>query len=508
MSSHIIKKMELVSLVKFFVPFAVKAKSILHLPLIKKRIHSTMSPQPKTFFRNYHRPGGVKELLVLSLPMIISMACDGIMVFTDRLFLARVDSVQMNAVLGGGIALEVLLFFFIGLTGYSTALVAQYYGAAEKQNAPKATFQAMLIALLAWPIILLLKPVVISFFYLMHIPLSQVGYQIQYLNILAWCSVFGLLRHVLSCYFSGIGHTRVVMNATLAALLVNIVLDYILIFGKLGLEPMGIRGAGIATVSGEAAAMLMLFYAYLRRNNRFEFGVLKSFRFNWPVMRTLLYYGSPAGLEMFLNFMAFACMVGLFQGQGEVAATASTIMFNWDMVSFIPLIGIEIGVTSLVGRYMGAGRTVLAEHAAYSGIKIGVFYSAAILLLFVSIPVQLVHVFHPDTPTAIYTQVVPIAVSMIRIAALYVLAEAVTVALVGALRGAGDTYFTMFASISVHWLFVPILYLSLNVFHLSVPLSWFFLILLFFVFCTVLILRFRGGKWKKIKVIESVEKSN
>lgn len=460
-----------------------------------------MSPLLKSISPTYHKRGGVKELLVLALPMIISMACDAIMVFTDRLFLARVDSLQMNAALGGFITFEVLLYFFIGLTGYSNALVAQYYGAGERLMAPKATFQAVLICFLAWPLVLLFKPLVIHSFSLLNIPQSQVGYQIEYLNILAWCSIFGLLRHVLGCFFSGIGRTRVVMYATLAALLVNVLLDYVLIFGKMGFEPMGIRGAGIATVSGESVAMLVLIGAYFQRKIRLEFGVNRSFGFNLGVMRTLLYYGSPAGIEMFLNFLAFSFMVGLFQGQGEVAATASTIMFNWDMVSFVPLIGIEIGVTSLVGRYMGAGRPLLAEHAAYSGIKIGVVYSAFVLLLFVLVPVQLVHVFRPNTPADVYTQAVPTAVSMIRIAALYVLAEAVSVALVGALRGAGDTYFTMFASISVHWLFVPILYFSLNVFHLSVPMGWFFLILLFFVFCAALIIRFRSGKWKKLKVI-------
>lgn len=68
-------------------------------------------------------------------------------------------------------------------------------------------------------------------------------------------------------------------------------------------------------------------------------------------MKKLLYYGSPAGFEMLLNFIAFFFMIALFQSKGDVESTATTIMFNWDLVSFIPLIGIETSVTSLVGRY-------------------------------------------------------------------------------------------------------------------------------------------------------------
>jgi len=86
---------------------------------------------------------------------------------------------------------------------------------------------------------------------------------------------------------------------------------------------------------------------------------------------------------------------------------------------------------------------------------------------------------------------------------LYVLAEAVMAALVGALRGAGDTHFTMMVSVTAHWLFVPILYLALNVFNLSIQFSWLILVVFFLLFCSVLVFRFKSGKWKNIKVINS-----
>lgn len=457
----------------------------------------------KKYFKDYHNPGGIKELLILAVPMIISTACDGIMTMTDRLFLARVGPEQMNAALGGGVTIQMFMFFFIGLTGYSTALVAQYFGAGERPKATIAAFQAILVTILAWPIILLLKPLAIYFFHFMKIPESQIGFQIDYMNILAWGGLFTMMRYTVGCYFSGIGKTKIVMVATIVAMVVNVILDYIFVFGKFGFPAMHVKGAALATVIGAFCSMVILFVAYLNHTNRTEFAVLKSFHFNWPIMKKLLYYGSPAGMEMFLNFTAFSTMVALFHSQGEVAATASTIMFNWDLVSFIPLLGIEIAVTSLSGRYMGANKPELAHRSAISAVKTGIFYSVIILALFVFIPETLVRVFHPETPSDVFEEAVPIAVAMIRIASLYVLVEAVLVALVGALRGAGDTYFTMIASVSMHWSFLPILYLALNVLKLSVPFSWFLLVLFFLVFCTVLIHRFRSGKWKKLKVIHS-----
>jgi MATE family multidrug resistance protein len=455
----------------------------------------------KRYFSGYHQPGGIKELLILAFPMIISTACDGVMTFTDRLFLAKLGPEQMNAAMGGGVVLQILTFFFIGLTGYSTALVAQYFGAGEKQNSPKATFQAILIALASWPVILLMKPLMIGYFDVMNIPESQIGYQVKYLNILAWGSVFSILRYAMGCYFAGIGKTKIVMTATVTAMLVNVVLDYILIFGKFGMPLMGIEGAAIATVCGSISAVIVLFYQYLRPSNVHEFSVSTSYRFDKVIMKKLLYYGYPAGLEMFLNFLAFSTMISLFHSQGESVATASTIMFNWDLVSFIPLLGIEVAVTSLVGRYMGAGKPDIAQHAAISAIKTGIFYSIVILGLFVFIPEVLVRVFSPDQPGDIFEMAVPIAVTMIQIASIYVLVEAVFVAMVGALRGAGDTHFTMITSVTAHWIFVPILYVSFKVFHFSATFGWFLLVVFFLVFATIIIQRFRSGKWKAIRVI-------
>jgi multidrug resistance protein, MATE family len=457
----------------------------------------------KKTYGGYHKPGGQKELLILALPMIISTACDGVMTFTDRLFLSKVGPEQMNASLAGGTTMQMLTFFFIGLIGYSTALVAQYMGAGEKHNSSRTTFQCIIITLIAWPMIVLIKPFVSLLFGWLNTPESQMGYQMEFVSILAWGSLFALFRHTLSCYFVGIGRTKIVMQATLTAMITNVLLNYVLIFGKLGFAPMGITGAALATVTGSVVASIILLSAYLGRKNNREFSVGKSFRFSAEIMKKLLYFGSPAGFELFLNFIAFFFMIALFQSQGDVASTATTIMFNWDMVSFIPLLGIETSVTSLVGRYMGAGRPQVAHRAALSGIKTGILYSVIILVLFLFIPKTLVMIFQPDVPSTIFNNAIPTAVDMIRIASMYVLAEAVMIALVGALRGAGDTHFTMIVSIITHWSFVPILYVSLKVLDLSVSASWFVLIVFFLLFSMILVLRFRSGKWKNIKVINT-----
>jgi multidrug resistance protein, MATE family len=456
----------------------------------------------RDYFKGYYQPGGMKDLLVMALPMMVSSSCDGIMTFTDRFFLSKTGSEQMNAAMGGFVTYQMLIFFFMGLIGYSSALVAQYYGAGQKSNAPVVTFQALLMALFSWPVVVLLKPLAVGVFTGMNLPENQAVFQTQYVDVLVWGAVFTLFRQVMGCYFTGIGKAKVVMNATLSALVLNIVLDYLLIFGKLGLPAMGVKGAAIATVTGNAVAFLYFALSYFKRKNVVEFAVMRSFRVDWSILKRIFRYGYPAGLEIFLNFVAFFLMTLMFQSQGSSAATATTIMFSYDMLSFIPLIGIEIATTSLVGRHMGAENPELAYKTAWSAAKMGLMYSALVLIVFLGIPELLVMVFQPDGFDPSFEAAIPLAKSMIRIASLYVLAQAVMVALIGTLRGAGDTFYTMLISVGANWVFIPLQYSILYVLKASIPVAWFGLILVYLVFCWVMYLRFRSGKWKLLRIIQ------
>lgn len=441
-------------------------------------------------------------MLAIALPMIISYAADTVMTFTDRMFLARLGPEVMNAAMGGGMTSMMMMTFFMGLIGYSTALVAQYFGAKRKNTCPVVTTQAFLVILVAYPIILLLKPLGIKFFELMHVPALQMEYQVIYFNILIFGTIIGLTRAALSSYFSGIGRTRIVMIAGITSMVVNICLNYILIFGKLGLPAMGIRGAAYGTIIGGISGLVILFIAYFNKTNRQEFHVMKSFRYYGQIMKKLLHYGYPPGLEFILNFFAFNVMILIFHSMGNATATATTIMFNWDMVSYVPLIGIEVAVTSLVGRYMGAQNIKTASKAAMSALKTGLMYSSVILVLFVFFPEQLVQVFKPVGENIIFEQAVPTAVFMLRIAAIYVMIEASIATFVGVLRGAGDTRWSMIASVTLHYIMVGGLYFVVKVLNMSAQAGWVVIVVVFMLFSVVFYLRYRGGKWKEIHIVE------
>ena len=446
-------------------------------------------------------PGSIRELLIIALPMMASNACDTVMTFTDRLFLAKLGSAQMNAALGGGMTCFMMVTFFIGLIGYGTALVAQYYGAGQKRNCTVVVTQTLILSVLAYPIILMLSPLVRGLFRASGIAPEQLGPQMLFFNILIYATIISLVRSALGCFFSGIGRTRIVMISSLTAMVVNVVANYILVLGRLGCPSMGIRGAAYGTILGGVCGLLILVAAYFGGKAGRDFGIGDSFRFDLDIMKKLLRYGCPGGVEFFLNFAAFNGMIMLFHSRGETVATAATITFNWDMVAFVPLIGVEIAVTSLVGRYMGARQPENAHRVTMSGLKIGSIYSGTMFVMFVLFPVALVNVFRPDVNGAVFAEALPLTLFMTRLIAVYVFLEAVMIAFCGALRGAGDTFWAMCTSVSLHWLLVAILAIMLKVLRTSPEAAWVVMIAWFVLFSLVFWLRYRGGKWRHIRVI-------
>lgn len=442
-------------------------------------------------------------MLAIAMPMVVSSACTTVMIFTDRLFLSRLGSEQMSAAMGGGLTNFLLTTFILGLTGYSTALVAQYLGAGQKERCPAVITQALLISIAAYPLILACRPLGHWLFDAMDVPAEQLEPQKIYFNILLYWVFIDLLRNCLSCFFSGLGKTRMIMFSTGMAMIVNVLLDYIFIFGKLGFPAMGIAGAAYATVIGQAVGLVILLAVYLGKTNRAEFAVTRSFHVDWNVMKKLVRFGYPSGVEFFMNLLAFDIMVLLFHSCGAVTAAAITVVFNWDMVSFIPLIGVNIGVVSLVGRYMGARNPDTAHRATMSALKLAWMYSFCTLVIFASFPEYLIEVFRPSRPDEIFAQAFPLAVPLLRMAAIYVMADAMMLVFSGALRGAGDTFWVMCISVGMHWILVAVTAVALRILHFTPQAAWIMLCTVLMLFSGVLYLRYRGGKWRTIEVVES-----
>ncbi len=449
-----------------------------------------------------HKSGSIIELFTISFPMMISQGCETVMIFTDRLFMSRLGPEQMNATLMGGLTVFVMTTFFIGLTGYTNALVAQFYGAGQKKRCGIVVSQAAILSFIGYPLILAVSPLVIRYFAACGIAPEQLAPQKTYFSIVVFSTIITLLRNCLSGFFCGIGNTGYVMVAAALSMVINVGVDYVLIFGKFGAPALGIKGAALGTIIGGFTGLSVLAIIYLKSHVKAEYGIIGSLKYDKFVMGKLLRFGSPSGLEMFLNLVAFNLMIMIFHADSLVTATAASIVFNWDLVSFVPLIGVQIGVTSLVGRYMGAGSPDTAYKVTLSGILMGWCYSLMILILFIFFTEPLVDIFKPQEANTVFNEARPLAIFMVRLAAVYVMVDTLFAVLTGALRGAGDTIWAMIITVILHWVLVAILYIIINVLNMSAKAGWISVVVVFISFSMLILWRYSTGKWRKIKVVD------
>lgn len=459
-------------------------------------------PIAARFERHLDGPAGIRAVWQIAFPMVVSSASETVMLFFDRLFLSRLGPSEMAAAMSGGMTAFTMMTFFIGLIGYSTALVAQNLGAGKSDRCAVAAAQGLLIALAAYPVIVAAIP--LGTWLLVsagHGELQQ-ACEVRYFRILALGSIFGLLRNALAAFFSGVGRTRVVMVANLVAMAVNIVANYLLIFGEYGFPRLEITGAALGTVLGGAAGCLVIGCAYFGPACHRRFHTRTRLRPDRATMATLLRFGYPAGLELLLNMAAFNTFIQLFHSYGDDVAAACTIAFNWDLVAFIPMLGVNIATVSLVGRHMGAGAPELAENATWSALKLAYIYAGAMALLFLTVPELLVASFASADAERFHT-IAPLAVRLLRMASLYTLADATSLVFSGALRGAGDTQWAMRISVALHWAFALAAIVLIRVVGAAPATVWAVFVAIVMAMGAVFFLRFRHGSWKQIRIIES-----
>ena len=443
---------------------------------------------------------GLKDVTDIAVPMVLSQASETINLFVDRLFLSRLGKLYISGAMSGGLTTFNVMSLFIGIIGYVNAIVAQNDGAGKKHSCAGATAQSVRLAFIGWPILILTIPLVRLFFVsLGHVP-ELVELEMTYFRILIFGSIFGLIRYALAGFFIGLGRTRVVMLANFAGMLINVPANWILIFGRFGVPAMGITGAAIGTLLGSVTIMVILLAVYLSPSYRKEFGTTEEIKFDRGISKLLLKFGTPAGVENFLNVAAFNFFVQLMYTYGPDTAAAVTIAFNYDMVAFIPMMGLGFAATTLTGRYLGARNIPGAEHAVKLTMAVTWSFALIIVILFISGARPLVGVFTSELENG-GIDVAPTAVAMLRMAAIYTLADATQLILAGSLRGAGDTRFVMRISIGLHWVFAGIAWYAIKIARISPIAMWAIFIVFVITLGAAMFLRYRFGKWRKISLV-------
>lgn len=449
-------------------------------------------------------PAGPRDVLAIAMPLIISTAFWSIQWFVDRLYLMWYSIDAMAAAMPAGMAQWALMCMPMGIASYANTFVAQYYGAGRKDRIGASVGQGVWVGIISTPLILFLS------FALAPYVFSMAGYsdkviqlEQEYFISLAWGSGAFVLGNAMGAYYTGRGLTSVVMVVQVIGTLVNIALDYALVFGVRPFPELGIVGAGLATAISNWVVVVIYAVMFYCDRDAVECGLSKLFVWDRELMWRLLRYGTPGALPMMIEAMAFSTVTFCVTGLGHVEGAATGLAFNVNAVAFIPVVGLSIATATLVGQHLGENRSDLAAKSTWNALGIAVVYTMFFALLYVLTP-QLFLFAHETyaADAAEFASVKQMTVVLLRFVAVYCVFDAAQVVFVGALKGAGDTVFVLIATTLISGLGVFIGVIGQRYWGFGVMEWWSVLTGWLFVTGLVYCIRFQQGKWRKMRVIE------
>ncbi len=450
------------------------------------------------------QPGGYREVLGVAVPLILSTASLTVTLFVDRMFLSWYSLSAVAAATPGGVTFFTICSFFLGTAQYVNTLVAQHHGAKDKPACARAVWQGVWFALISIPLILGAIPLGAAVLARSGHGPDLVRLETEYFSILMLGGAALPFNAALSSFFSGRGKTRVVMWGNILGNAGNVLLDYLLIFGNLGFPEMGIRGAAIATAITGIIPPVFWACLFLARRYQSQYQSRKQVFWDRRLFTLLLRYGVPSGVQFFLDIASFTAFILLIGRLGEVDLAATNIVLSIEMLSFLPMVGMSIATATLVGEYIGRSDLHTAEKSVHSALKLALAYSGVLAVLYFIMPEVFVGLFRnrvEDGPG--FDAVLEKGVVILRLIAVFTVFDTVFIVFSGALKGAGDTRFAMWAQIVAAWgFFVPPVYVIVEVLGMGVLAAWCWGVVYIVSLGTTFWRRFHSGRWKAIRMVE------
>lgn len=393
----------------------------------------------------------VRATLSLAWPVIISQLGAMAMGLVDVAFVAPLGAEALGGVAIGNAMHWLVLTFVFGILQALDPLLAQAFGAGERDQLGSVAWQGVWVALGCGGIAAALTWDARWVFVAIGQPAAVVDHAASYLQAMA-PGIQGFLLFVVGrILLAGMGSTRPIMVVILVANLLNALLDWMLIYGKLGAPAWGVVGAGVATSVMRWATVLAVIVVV----RRYAVGVsLAPVAPSWPRLRRIFAIGAPIGTQNVAEYGVFAAAGTMAGWLGATQLAAHQVALNLAAFVFMVPVGIGIAASVRVGQAVGAGDPEGAARAGRVALGLGAGFMGCGALAFLSLPEVLARPFVGNEP-AVLAQ----AAALLRVAAAFQIADGVQVVASGCLRGAGETRGPMLANLVAHWGF-------------GMPLAW------------------------------------
>ena len=456
----------------------------------------------------WSRKCGGRDVMAIALPLIVSTTSFTVMQFCDRVFLTWYAILDLGAVVPAGALSWTCVSLALGIAMYANTFVAQYDGAKSPGEIGSIVWQAIWIGIICIPLFIALAQLSFWFFTSSGHSPRLVWRETAYFHALSFGSGVIVINAALESFYTGRGKTVVVMVVNLIAAAINILLDYFMIFGfrisdSIVLYPGGITGAGWATSIAIWIKLGILLLLFLRAENRHQFNTL-AWQVHVSKSLRLLRYGLPNGLQFVIEGGAITVFILIIARISELASASTALAFSVNMIVFVPVIGIGIAVTTLVGQQIGERNPDLAARATWTSLVIALGYTAFFAVAYLMAPE--VFLMAHNTHTEDFEQVKDLAVILLMFVAMYCVFDTVQIIFVSAIKGAGDTLFVVVTTVVSSLMFLIAGFQGSSFFQTdNGQLMWWWGCLTgwILILCGAYFGRFQQGKWRSMSVIES-----
>ncbi|WP_090551632.1 MATE family efflux transporter [Natronincola ferrireducens] len=437
-----------------------------------------------------------KQIFLLAWPAILEMMMHTLVWTADTAMVGRLTPAAITGVnLGANIMFAVgHIFGALGIG--ATAMVARYIGAKEKEKAEFIGAQALSIGMVMSVVlgilgILFAKPIITS---IVDDP-EVIVLGTDYLRIVMGGLIFYIPLVIGNAILRGAGNTVIPLISAILANTFNIIGDYGLIFGRLGLPELGVRGAAIATGSAQALGAIVTLYYVIRGTAGIQVKIKDLIKWDFKTIRNVVGLSTPAGLEMLMNEGSRLLSSFWIAQLGTVAFAGHSLAIAAESISFMPGYGIAIAATTLVGQNLGDNNVVDADESAKKSVLYASILMGLVGVAFFLIPYPIMRLFSTDHET------VALAAVCLRVGALEQIPIAIAIVVSGALKGAGDTKgpfkIALITNLTVR---LPLIYFIVFVWRLHIGYVWAATALQFMVEALLMVVRYKKGQWKSTEI--------
>lgn len=437
-----------------------------------------------------------KNIIKLAVPVALENVLHMAVFIVDIIMIGRLGTAPVAAVGLAGALSFIISMIFSALNVGTTALVARSFGAKEKAEAREVAGQSIFISLIFG---LTISPFIVYFadniLVLMSAEENVVALGSGYLKIVLSFFIFRLIILTGTSIFRGAGDTRTPMIITLITNCVNILFNWLLIFGIWFFPRMEVAGAAWATSIAYTTGAFLIFYKLLSRKSILTISFKNIVKVNRSIIKRILRISLPATIDASLTQMGYLFFIKIVAMLGTVSLAAHQIAIRIEALSFMPGFALAIATATIVGQSLGAKKPDLARLSMRKNCQIALVMMGFFAFIFLAFAKPMAKVFHPEQ------DVLALSAYCVMIAALEQPALAIYMVYSGGLRGAGDTLSPMIVTIVGTLCFhLPVAYVFGIVLKWGLAGIWFGAALDWILRSIAVYVLFRKGRWRKIKV--------